>query len=207
MSNKHDNTERTFEHGLTIVELIVALGVTSLIITAIYAMIVRGYDINRRETQQILAQETARSALEEMKPDIRQLTQSDNGSFAIDTATATEFIFYADVDTDGATERVRYVTVDDEIQRGLIEPVGTPALYDEGAEVFTTIATDVINPTIFSYYDGSFTGNEPALSAPIDVSQIRLVQITLTIDSVVGAPPDAFTLTDRVQARNLKDNL
>ncbi len=195
------------QHGFTLAEVLVAITILGLVSVALFWIISKGYSINRRETDQIVAQGIARSTLEKMTPEIRELNDAETGSYAIASATASSFIFYADTDNNGLTEKIRYFVDGTHLKRGSIVPAGSPLAYNAGAEQIKTVAKHLANSNVFTYYNAAYTGSQSALSTPVDVSKVRLVGITLSIDVLGGTQPDPFILTDRIQLRNLKDNL
>ncbi len=94
--------------SFTLIETIVAIFVFTLAMGAISGLILMAYRTHSYEWQQSLAIEEARKGIETMVKEIREARQGDDGSFPIEKAGDKEFIFYADIDKDGKTERVRY---------------------------------------------------------------------------------------------------
>lgn len=194
--------------GFSLIELIAAISILVMMLAAVWVFILRGYEFQELELQQIVNQEEARKAIETMAKEIREADQADNGAYAIDTATATTFIFYSDIDNDDNREKVEYRLEGTEIIKEVYEPSEFPVTYpSEGEE--TVVAQNIQNEAvnIFNYYDGSYTGSEDPLAFPVNITNIRLVQITVIIDNNPNREPDAFTLSTDVQIRNLKDNL
>ena len=102
---------------------------------------------------------------------------------------------------------MRYFLNGTSLQRGIVIPSGSPLGYTN-SETITTLLTNITNTTtIFNYYDTSYDGTTASLTIPVDVSVIRLVKITLTVDNNTNLPPPAVTFTTQVSLRNLKDNL
>jgi hypothetical protein len=68
---------------------------------------------------------------------------------------------------------------------------------------------DVVDSSIFEYYDSNYDGtaSSSALIFPVAPIEVRLVKITLDIDSDPNKPPEPFTVTTQVSIRNIKDNL
>ena len=88
----------------------------------------------------------------------------------------------------------------------MIIPSGSPLAYT-ATETITTLLSNVTNASIFSYYNSSYDGTTAALTTPIDVSAVRLVKITATIDDDPARPPAPTTFTTQISLRNVKDNL
>ncbi len=194
--------------GFTLIELIAAISILVMMLAAVWIFVLRGYEFEELELQQVVNQEEARKAIEIMAKEIREADQADNGAYAIDTATATTFIFYSDIDNNDNREKVEYRLDGTDIIKEVYEPSGFPVTYpDEGEE--TVVAQNVQNGAVnlFSYYDGNYTGSEDPMAFPVNITNIRLVQIVVVIDNNLNREPDAFTLSTDVQIRNLKDNL
>ncbi|MBL7156213.1 MAG: hypothetical protein ISS87_01265 [Candidatus Pacebacteria bacterium] len=94
--------------GFTLIETLILVLVFSLVMGAVFTFILMFY----RTYGYIFAQSTAineaRRGIETMVKEIREARAGDDGSFPIEMAGDKEFIFYSDIDKDGAIERVRY---------------------------------------------------------------------------------------------------
>lgn len=95
-------------NGLTLIETLVAVFILSLITIALFTLISWLYQTNTLVWQQAEAIEEARRGVKVMIREIRGADSGQDGSFAIEKAADSEFIFYSDIDKDGKTERVRY---------------------------------------------------------------------------------------------------
>jgi len=94
--------------GFTLIETLTAIAVFMLIIGASMGFIVMSYRVYGYSLQQSTAINEARKGIETMVKEIREARTGDDGSYPIEKAEDKEFIFYSDIDKDGATERVRY---------------------------------------------------------------------------------------------------
>lgn len=195
--------------GFTAIELTTVIAIVGLL--AVFAAdFMRSVIVLDGETRGILlAQDDARRAFKQMVTDIRLTNYADNGAYPIVQADATDYVFYANVNSDGKAERVRYFLSGTSLKRGVILPTGAPPVYDPASEAVATIATDLDNGAVpvFDYYDSSYDGTTAPLPAPVSISAVRLVKITVVINkNAVRAPTDQAFST-QVSLRNLKDNL
>ena len=94
--------------GFTLIETIVTIAIFSLAMGAVMGFIVMAYRTHGYIWQQSSAIGEARRGIETMVKEIREARPGDDGSYPIEFAGDKEFIFYSDIDKDGATERVRY---------------------------------------------------------------------------------------------------
>lgn len=101
---KIKNTTKAF----TIIEAIVTIVIFTLAMGAVMGGILMLYKTQDFTFQQAIAINDARKGIETMIKEIREARQGDDGSYPIEYAGDKEFIFYSDIDKDGATERVRY---------------------------------------------------------------------------------------------------
>ncbi len=119
--------------GFTLVELIVVIGIFSIVMAAIYSVFVRSNRVYISQEEVVAAQQEARSALEILGREIRMagLIAADNQSGGFDMITTaawaaspdsaveiatvdaanrtTTLAFKSDLDDDGNTDAVRYV--------------------------------------------------------------------------------------------------
>ncbi|USN53929.1 MAG: hypothetical protein H6760_02050 [Candidatus Nomurabacteria bacterium] len=190
-------------------EVTVTIAIFSFIMVGVLSFIASSYQSYFKLNDRTSTLSKGRSAMERMLKEIRGARESSLGAYPINSATANEFIFYANIDSDDLTERVRYTLSGSTLSRGVIKPVGTPLQYLPANEVVSNLATDIYNgatPT-FAYYDDTYTGSEAALSFPVTATNVRYVQFTLKVDETPGSPPEAVELVSSATIRNLKDNL
>ena len=197
--------------AFTLIELVVVIAIFTYLIGAAIAFH-RGTLSNTRIIQSELgASQQIRKTFSMFSREARGATQSSAGAYAIDTAGTSTFIFYSNIDDDIGVERIRYFLATTTLMKGIIEPIGTTY---GGAEILSTLIDDVSNGTatpVFTYYDGSYDGitasSTAPLPEPIAITPIRLIKITIKIDSNGKQPPVERTHTTEVSIRNLKDNL
>ena len=94
--------------GFTIIESLVTISIFVLILGAVMGFINLSYKTQDYAWQQSVAVDEARKGIETMVKEIREIRLGDDGSYYIEKAEDQEFIFFSDIDKDGATERVRY---------------------------------------------------------------------------------------------------
>ena len=94
--------------GFTIIEALTAVAVFSLLMAAAGGLVAIVYKIHDFAFEQTIAANEARRGADVMIKEIRQARYGDNGAYPIEKAADKELIFYADIDGDGTTERVRY---------------------------------------------------------------------------------------------------
>lgn len=94
--------------GFTLIEVLVAIVIFTLIVAAISGLIVTAYRSQSYTWQQSNAVEEARRGIETMVRELRQARDGENGAYPIEKAGDKEIIFYSDIDKDNKTEKVRY---------------------------------------------------------------------------------------------------
>ena len=122
-----------YQRGFTLVELIVVIGIFTIVMGAIYSVFVRSNRVYISQEEVVAAQQEARSALEILGREIRMVgliaPNNQPGGFDMITAAAwaanpdsaieiatvdvanrtTTLAFKSDLDDDGNTDAVRYV--------------------------------------------------------------------------------------------------
>lgn len=195
--------------GFTLIESIFALAILSVVIVALGAFQRDVFYFNDVLQTGLTNVTEARKVLRPFVNEVRRAQPSNLGAFSIAEATQNSFAFYTDIDSDGIRERVRYFLDGETFKKGIIEPTGSPLVYDTDDEEIITVIRDVVpQQTSFSYYDSYYNGtNEtPALDFPVTPAEIRLVRIDLTVDSNPDRAPSLLTITTQATIRNLKDN-
>ncbi|MEK9171773.1 MAG: prepilin-type N-terminal cleavage/methylation domain-containing protein [Patescibacteria group bacterium] len=204
--SKHSYNSKS---GFSVIEVLVSIFILTLIGFAVYSFQKDVFSLNRIISDGLTAQNEARRALKSMSAEIRTVSPSSLGAYALTQTATSSFTFYSNIDDDSFKERVRYFLDGATLKKGVIKPSGAPLTYNPVSEVISEIVHDVANATssIFSYYDANYDGVTQPLAEPIDIVAVRLVKITVAIDKDSQTSPGPITLTTQISMRNLKDNL
>ena len=199
----------TSSYGLTLLEVIVGVAISSILMTALLRFLVAGYPLAKITHLQQQSTETARLQLKRMSKQMREARYSDTGAYPLVEVSPQRIVFYSDVDADNTTELISYSLVGTNLTRGVTKPVGTPATYDPDTdEVVSTVATGVQNGStpIFTYYSGEYPAVVTQLTGA-DITKVKYIQFYLAIDRDTAVDPPAIEVRSQVQLRNLKTNL
>lgn len=195
--------------GFTLLEVIIATAITTILILVIYDFFQQSLKTQTFLSEQSQAIEEAQTAIELFSKELREATDADTGAYSIVEATENSIIFYSDIDADTNTERIHYFYENDLFKKGVIEPSGYPLAYS-GSETETIISASVVNnesAPVFTYFNEDYPTITDPLSYPADVTSITLAKINLQINVSPEHVPDTYTLETFVQLRNLKINL
>lgn len=145
---------------------------------------------------------SAQHGIDTMTRTIREVAFASNGAYPVVSLAANDVVFYADVDSDSAIERVHYYVQGTSLYEGILNPTGDPPVYT-GTEVATVIAEDVRNISqslnAFTYYDASGI----AITDYANVPAVRFVTANIAVDSDTNRPPTAVTIRSSAAMRNL----
>ncbi|HVS79581.1 MAG TPA: prepilin-type N-terminal cleavage/methylation domain-containing protein [Candidatus Paceibacterota bacterium] len=197
-----------FTTGFTLAELVIAIAILVVVGLAVSTFQKDVFSLAFNFQGNLDFQLGARAMLKSFTSEAREASPSSVGSYPIEEASTSEFIFYSDMYNDGKKERIRYFLSGTDFKKGITIPTGSPLSYNIATEKTSTLLSNVSNGTssIFEYYDTNYTGTSSPLSQPVDITSIRLVKAT------IYAKPDARSssseeFTTEVSIRNLKDNL
>ena len=179
--------------GFTLIEAVVVIGISAFVMVGITRAIVFFYDTNEAAVRQAAAISSARSGIDATVQDIREATYSESGEYPVVAMEPNGLTFFADVDEDETTERVRYWREDTKLKREVSE--------DGSLERDSVISRNVVNDSgdpVFTYFDAD--GNEIT-----DLSSrraLRFVMVTLRVDADTEKLPSATTLRSGATLRN-----
>jgi len=195
--------------GFSLVEILVAVAILSVIILVVGAFQRDVFFLGSVLRGSAATAQDARAIIRTMTRELREAAPSSNGSYVIESAATSSIVFYSNVDTDSARERVRYFIVGNELRKGVIQPTGNPITYPANTETFTILASTMAPTTspAFRYYDSTYAGTSTPMTYPIDTARIRLVRFDLVLDVDANRSPVPRVYTTQVSIRNLKDNL
>ena len=199
-----------FTYGFTIIEVIISVFILSLIVVSAATFQRDVFSLNFFLQGSLNAQLDARHVVKIMVAELRKASPSALGAYPIALASSTAITFYSDVDSDGVKDRVRYFLSGSTIKRGVLAPSGSPLAYVDANEELTILISGFVSSStlpLFQYYGATYTGASPPLSLPVDTSSVRLVKITVIIDTDPVHSPAPIMVTSQVNLRNLKDNL
>lgn len=191
---------KTKKSGFTLVEILVAIFIITLIGLAIVNFQIDIFNLNKISSKNLNAQTDARKALKVLSAELRSMSPSDNGSYAIALTSTSSITFYVDMDSDNSKEQIRYFQDGTNLKKGITKPTGT--VYNIANETVTNLVSDLANSSstpIFDYYDTHYDGTTNPLSIPINIPSVRLIKINILINNNIN-------VTTQVSLRNLKDN-
>lgn len=197
---------------MTVVEMLIAICIFSLLMLSSVYLLGRIYRNYGFAMEQGMAVSGAEHGMKQMIEDIRGLKQSDAGAYPIESADNFDFVFFANIDGDSATERVHYFLENGLIRRGVANPGGTPPSYPAGDETVNTIAEFVANDPeqpVFSYFNTDYPAdqtNNPLATPVSPVADTRLVKVDMYVNIDPFRAPNNIRLESFVMLRNLKDN-
>lgn len=203
---------KTNKQAFTLLEVLISIFLMSMLIIGLISL-ERLLSSSRRILQtNSQAYNEASISLQAMITEIRNARPASNGSYPLALADDNQIIFYANVDDDPEPERVRYYVIGTELNRGIIQPTGTPFTYNPTNEQVNLVIpyVDTSNNPLFTYYNGDWpadTTNNP-LPAPTRLTETKMVTVKITINpDPIQHPESAYYLTSSAQIRNLKTNL
>ncbi|OGY91993.1 MAG: hypothetical protein A3B30_00985 [Candidatus Komeilibacteria bacterium RIFCSPLOWO2_01_FULL_52_15] len=195
------------DEGLSILEVIISLGVFSLILVVISSLQLTIFTQNRLSEARASIDQRSLIVLRNFATEVRAAQTPYDGSFVLADTTADTVSFYADINGDDVIERVRYAVEGGILKRGVIAPTGQPLSYDPANESVASLIQNVVTAApYFIYYGTSFDGSTstPALTQPVSPADVRLVELHLQIDTKVRNQ-EFRTLETRAMIRSLKN--
>ena len=195
------------QSGVSLVELVVVVGVGSLLTLAIFQFAGDTVRYRNEFGGRLQLLDDVRQIMRPMSGVIRQSQDSSVGDYAIEEAASTTLTVFSDIIENGYRERVRYYLEDGELRRGVTVPSGQPLEYDLADEDVEILMRNVSNLTLL-YYNEDYRGTTSALVHPFPVSDIRMVEVVVAIDDDPNRTPNPLgEVSMFVQLRNLKNNL
>lgn len=194
-------------YGFTLLETVVVIGILGMI-TVLLANFQTGiFRDYSTANAGITSDGEMRSAMRHFVRDLRAAAPAQTGAYALETTGTSTLTFYSDVDGDDLRDRVRYFLSGTTLIRGVTPPTGSPSVYlDSNERQVSAVHTMSLGATsLFSYYDGTYTGTTSPLTQPVDVALVRYVRMTLSVDADPIRPPAPATLSGGVMIRSLKN--
>jgi prepilin-type N-terminal cleavage/methylation domain-containing protein len=181
--------------GFTLVEMVVVIGILSIISAGLSLMIDSGYKVFRYSNNEL-------SSLDQAAVVMRDFEKTVRGATIFDVAQTSQvtFLAYQAGDNYPAPSKISYFSNNGSYTKTVIPPTanGNQFTYPDANKKTMIIASGVTNTSFFTFYNE----NGEVLAAPVQPEVIRMVKLDVTIG---GKVPASETTT--VQIRNLKTNL
>lgn len=194
--------------GMTLVEMVIAIGIYTALMLAVFNSVVNLYDYNSYTIEQADEVESARIGMTAWNRDSKEMTVAEDGTYPVAVIEPHRFGYYSDTDQDANVEYIEYVLATTTITKYIYEPTGDPLTYNLVTPTSQRILSRYVRnieqgTSTFMYFDNN--GTQLSSTSPIlDVRYVR-AQIIVNIDP--NKNPGEFMLRSSVAPRNLKDNL
>ncbi|MBW2000621.1 MAG: prepilin-type N-terminal cleavage/methylation domain-containing protein [Deltaproteobacteria bacterium] len=199
--NMAERIRRANDHGFTLVELLVALAIVSIVTGGIYSAYSSQQKTYVIQEDVASMQQNLRAAMYYLEREIRMAgyDPTDSGQFGLQASgsdgrvtDANNICFTVDDDEDGVVDNT-----ENEQVAFRVDTNGNLQRYSTGAVKWNTVAENV-NALNFVYLDGDN-------NVTTTLSQVRSIEITLQARTERTAPGylRQKTLTTRVRCRNL----
>ncbi len=199
---------RLTTHGMTLVEMVVAIGIYTVLMLAITGAMASFYNYNFYAIEQADEINNARRGITQWNRDAKEMTVAEDGTFPLRVIEPHRFGYFSDTDQDDSVEYVEYILATTTVTKYTYNPSGSPATYNfaspDGAQILSEYVQNINQATsTFFYFDA--TGN--ALSSTSPVIDVRYIKAQIIVNIDPNRSPGEFMLRSSIAPRNLKDNL
>jgi type II secretory pathway pseudopilin PulG len=200
--------------GMSLVEMIVAMGIFIIGTTAFALIFVRSVKNNASIAEERENSFAASQGINLITEELRRARRGDEGSYLVKSADKNDLIVYVDVDHDKVTERVHYFLDinSKKIKKGITEPTGSnPISYPSGDEIIVDIMNNVTNNEsnpIFYYYGRNFPISVDPIASPVAsdfLQDIRLIKVVVSVDFNPNKNPNNISLESIIELRNINN--
>ena len=196
------------QKGMTLVEMLIAIGIYTVLMLAITNSITTFYQYNAYALEQSNEVENARRGVTQWNRDVKEMTTAEDGTWPMAISGEHRLGYYSDTDRDDSVEYVEYILASTTLRKFTYNPSGSPATYDlttpDSEEILSEYVQNRNHATsTFFYYDNN--GVQLASTSPI--INIRYIQMQVIVNIDPDRNPGEFMLRSSLAPRNLKDNL
>ena len=196
-----------FSIGFTLVETLVTVSIFLLLTGGITLMLKYVFYTFNQQSLSLDSADSARLALFTFSNEIRNATNGIDGSYPLNQASTSQIIFFSTYGSGNNVNRIRYYITNSTLYKGVIVPTGIPLSYGS-IEATSSVLTGLVSTSIFSYFDGNYAGTSTPLAQPVNVNNVKFVQINLTLTKQdIRNATTTFLVSGGAAIRNLKTNL
>jgi prepilin-type N-terminal cleavage/methylation domain-containing protein len=189
--------------GMTLIEMVVAIGIIAVITVAITQSVILFYRANRVAFEESYQIRSAERGLQVLVRDLREATYGDDGAYPLGSIASSSIMFYADVDRTNPVERIEYRLTGQKLTRVVTRSSGNPPVYN------TVVATSTVSEYVRNFDDNIsllryFDAAGAEVTSPTDIARVVSVSINLVVDITPVHAPGEFTLRSGATLRNLR---
>ena len=196
--------------GFTLIELLIAIAIFLILSLGIVALVSNVFISSSKQSNLLADSDQARRLAFSFINELRNMSNSSTGAYALASSTGQSIMFYSNIDADADMERIRYFALNGRLYKGVLEPVGNPLTYTPANEKTFVAQDNLANGAdpVFYYYDGDFTGAESPLAQPVNVTEVKFVKAEIRVYNKAGVDNTNFyTVAASGAISNLKTNL
>jgi type II secretory pathway pseudopilin PulG len=199
---------RRSQLGMTLVEMVITIGIFSLLTGMIFTAANSFYRTNKFSAAQAQEIDNARRGMALLTRDLREMTYAEDGTFPVALIDDHQIGFYSDIDKDDSVEYVEYELSTTTLYKRTFSATGTPPVYDFVTPESTIILSQFVQnidqgTTTFFYFDT----NNTQLASTSMLTDVRYIKAQIIVNVNPIESPGEFLLRSGVAPRNLKDNL
>lgn len=198
----------TNSSGMTLIEVVVAIGIYTVLTLAITTSVTALYKYNAYTIEQANEIDNARRGMTQWNRDVKEMIDGEDGTYPISIIDEHRLGYYSDTDQDDNVEYVEYVLASTTLTKYTYNPSGSPATYDyttpDTAQILSEYVQNINQATsTFFYFDNAGT----ALSSTSPLLDVRFIRAQVIVNIDPLRSPGEFMLRSSIAPRNLKDNL
>jgi len=207
--SRHQRHRR--QGGFTLTELLIGVVIGTIFMFAIYGFYDSSLSSETTQQGEVLSQDQARDALNELSSQLREAVSPDDGiTPPITSLTPTQIEFYADMSRSPTEltpkpEEFLYQVSGGALVREVSQPVGAAPPYTYTAfsspETLINSVGNSSGTPMFSAANGNGTALPSTMSAPTTIG-IALVHANMLVNYSLGNSPQQFSLTSDVVPQN-----
>jgi prepilin-type N-terminal cleavage/methylation domain-containing protein len=201
----YSTVQHTKKHGFTLVETIIVIALTTLLSGALLSGIASFYRFNGYVVAQAYQISHARTGIDQMIRDLREMTYADDGTFPLVTMEDDAVGFYSDIDRDDSVEYVEYSLSTTTLERRIFNATGSPPVYSTTTPETSVTLSEYVQNTlqgtpVFVYYDENGNPATPTTT----ITDIRYIEVSVIVNIDPIRDPGEFMLRSSASLRNLK---
>jgi type II secretory pathway pseudopilin PulG len=206
ISDKYNN-----QTGFTLIEITVTIFTFVVLAYGLIVLVSSILTSSAKQSTLLSDSDQARKIAFSIADELRRSQRGTDGSYNLLSGWVNDqqLTFFADGDNQSDIERIRYFSQNGKLYKGITDFNGS--IYDTSKEKIYVVQDNLANGSaaIFSYYNGNYYGSSGTpLSLPIDVTDVKFVEVTLKIANKGGvANTNFYTVTAGATLRDLKTNL